>query len=100
MTKSVLGILVGALVQEGRASLDETGLFEPWRSSGDARADITLRQLLEMRSGLAFSEVYAPLEDATEMLYGSSSFSQFAMNKEIKFPPGSHWKYSSGTSNL
>ena len=100
MTKSVLGILVGALVQEGRASLDETGLFESWRSSGDVRADITLRQLLEMRSGLAFSEVYAPLEDATEMLYGASSFSQFAMNKELEFPPGSHWKYSSGTSNL
>ena len=34
------------------------------------------------------------------MLYGSSSFSQFAMNKELEFPPGSHWKYSSGTSNL
>ena len=34
------------------------------------------------------------------MLYGSSSFSHFAMNKELEFPPGSHWKYSSGTSNL
>ena len=22
------------------------------------------------------------------------------MNKELEFPPGSHWKYSSGTSNL
>ena len=53
-----------------------------------------------MRSGLVFSEVYAPLEDATDMLYGSSSFSQFAMNKELEYLPGSHWKYSSGTSNL
>jgi len=97
MTKTVLGILVGALVEQGKASLDESSLFPLWK---DARAGVTLRQLLEMRSGLAFSEVYGPLEDATDMLYGSYSFSDFAMDKELEHAPGTHWSYSSGTSNL
>ena len=72
------------MVQRGGRVSTKLG-FEPWRSSGDARADITLRQF-EMRSGRS-SLKCAPLEDATETLYGSSSFSQFAMNKEIT-PPG------------
>ena len=100
MTKSVLALLVGALVQEGRASLTEAALFENWRGADDLRRTISIQDLLEMKSGLAFSEVYGPLEDATDMLYGSFSFSDFAMNKELEHPPGEHWMYSSGTSNI
>lgn len=100
MTKTVLALLVGVLVEEGKLSLTEDDLFEAWRDPGDARRRIRIRDLLEMRSGLSFSEVYGPLEDATDMLYGSFSFSDFAMNKELDHPPGEHWMYSSGTSNI
>lgn len=100
MTKSVLGVLVGATVAQGRTSLNETGFIDKWKNDGDPRKEITVRDLLEMRSGLVFSEVYGPLKDATDMLYGSHSFSQFAADKPLEHRPGEHWKYSSGTSNI
>lgn len=99
MTKSFFGALVGAAVGEGRLRLEDRGLFEEWKD--DARADISLEDLLRMRSGLKFAEVYAnPLSDVVQMLYARGDAAGFALRAPLEHPPGSVFRYSSGTSNI
>ena len=101
ITKSVLSALVGILVGEKRLSLEDKALLPEWRSSNDRRAAITLEDLLRMRSGLAFSEIYSdPLADVTQMLYAHPDTAVFAANKPLACPPGTAWQYSSGTTNI
>lgn len=101
MAKSVLNALLGVLVQEGRLALDAPVPLAAWRDPGDPRGAITLRQLLQMQSGLAFSENYAnPLDDVVWMLFASADTAGFAAAKPLAAEPGSHWQYSSGTSNI
>jgi CubicO group peptidase (beta-lactamase class C family) len=101
MTKSVVGALIGILVGEGRLSLDATSLIPEWRGAGDTRAAITLEDLLRMRSGLAFSEVYSdPRADVTQMLYARADTAAFAATRPLAARPGTTWQYSSGTTNV
>ncbi|MBI5241434.1 MAG: serine hydrolase [Elusimicrobia bacterium] len=101
MTKCVMSALVGILVGEGRLSLKARALLPEWRGQDDPRADITLEDLLRMRGGLAFSEVYSdPLSDVTRMLFTLDDAAGFAAAKPLRAPPGSCWAYSSGTTNI
>ncbi|MBI5883695.1 MAG: serine hydrolase [Elusimicrobia bacterium] len=101
MTKSVLNALVGVLVGRGLLSLDRRNLLPEWSSPGDPRGRISLEDLLRMRSGLEFAEVYTdPLRDATQMLFASGSTADYAAAKPLCRKPGTAWQYSSGTSNI
>ncbi len=101
MTKSALGALVGTLVGDGRLALDAKALLPEWSAPGDARAGITLEDLLRMRSGLRFSEVYSdPLSDVTRMLFDGPDAAGFAASRPAAHPPGTHWQYASGTTNI
>jgi len=101
MTKAVIGALVGVLVREGRLSLTDKRLLPEWCSAGDPRAEISLEDLLRMRSGLEFAEVYSdPLSDVNQMLWNSRDAGAFAAAKPLAHPPGTHWTYSSGTTNI
>jgi CubicO group peptidase (beta-lactamase class C family) len=100
MTKSVLGALIGVLVGEGRLSLQEKALLPQWKAP-DPRADITLEDLLRMRSGLTFSEEYSDLSsDVIEMLFNRSDCAAYAASQPLGSPPGTVWTYSSGTTNI
>jgi CubicO group peptidase (beta-lactamase class C family) len=100
MSKSVTNTLVGLLVREGRLDIHAPAPVAEWSLPGDPRRQITLDQLLRMSSGLAFEEVYAPLTDATDMLYGSYNFAAFAAAKGMESEPDGSWYYSSGTANI
>jgi CubicO group peptidase (beta-lactamase class C family) len=100
MTKSVLGALIGVLVGEGRLCLDECALLPEWHAP-DPRALITVEDLLRMRSGLQFSEVYDDFSsDVVEMLFHRADTAGYAASRPLSFPPGSTWSYSSGTTNI
>jgi len=100
MTKSVLGTLIGVLVGEGRLSLHDRALWSQWRDP-DPRAAITLEDLLRMRSGLHFSEVYSDLSsDVIEMLFNRSDTAAYAASRPLSSRPGTVWSYSSGTTNI
>lgn len=60
MSKTVTGVMVGQLVADGRLRLNETAPVPAWQRSGDPRGEITLRQLLQMRSGLRHTEAGVP----------------------------------------
>lgn len=102
MAKSVTHALVGLLVAEGRIDLDAPAPVPGW--SGDDRAGITLQQLLEMRSGLAWREDYtdAGASDVIEMLFGEgrADTAAFAADRPLQAPPGTEFVYSSGTTNI
>jgi len=101
MTKSVTGVLIGVLVRAGKLSPEQKGLLPQWSAPGDARGEITLDQLLRMTSGLRFSENYGdPDADVAQMLFVRADGAAFAIDKPLEFPPGAHWRYSSGTSNI
>lgn len=101
MAKSVTSALVGILVGEGKLALSSRALLSEWTAPGDPRADITLEDLLRMRSGLKFSEKYSDLlSDVTQMLFARPDAAAFAAAKSLLYAPGTHWSYASATTNI
>jgi CubicO group peptidase (beta-lactamase class C family) len=100
MSKTVTNALVGILVKQKRLDIMQPAPVPAWQQAGDDRKNITLDQLLRMSSGLKFEEVYAPLYDATYMLYGSYDFGAYAAAKPLETKPDAKWYYSSGTANI
>jgi len=100
MTKSVLGALIGVLVGEGRLAAGDRGLLSEWRAP-DPRAAITVEDLLRMRSGLRFSEIYEDLSsDVIEMLFNRADTAGYAASRPLDAPPATKWSYSSGSTNI
>jgi CubicO group peptidase (beta-lactamase class C family) len=102
--KSVMHALVGLLVSDGRLVLDAPAAVPEWQGASDARARITVQQLLEMRSGLRFVEDYvdAGISDCIEMLFGTGhkDVAHYAADLPLEHSPGTFWNYSSGTTNI
>ncbi len=97
MAKSVTNLLTGRLVQEGIVGLDDAGLRPEWT---DARADITVDDLLRMTSGLAWDETYDLGTPITQMLYTETDMAGFVAGRDGEHAPGSFQQYSSGSTNL
>jgi CubicO group peptidase (beta-lactamase class C family) len=106
MAKSMVHACVGMAVGDGLLDVDAPAPVPAWSAPGDPRAAITLGQLLDMRDGLAFAEVYdptaSPASDVVEMLFGSGKHdvAAYAMSRPAAHRPGTVFNYSSGTSNI
>lgn len=102
MSKSVTGVLIGLLVSDGRLRLDETAPVPAWQRSGDPRGEITLRQLLQMRSGLRHVETEDPpyKADTVRMLFldGRDDMAAYAEAQPLEAEPGRRFEYSSATT--
>ena len=98
MAKSITSGVLGVLEQQGKIKIDQSNLFEEWKN--DDRKNITIRNLLNMNSGLEWEEDYTKICDATEMLFIDSDMSLRQKNKQLVGKPNESWNYSSGTSNL
>lgn len=105
VSKSVSNALVGAAVQQGRIDVNDAAAdtFAPLKRG--QHADIRITDLLRMSSGLAWSETYetSPLfSSVLAMLYsrGPNDMAGFAASFPLAHPPGTHWSYSSGDTNL
>ncbi|MEG9328396.1 serine hydrolase [Salinimicrobium catena] len=98
MTKSITSAVLGILHRQGTVSLEQDHLFEEWNE--DERSAITLNNLLQMNSGLAWEEDYTKISDVTKMLFLSEDMSEVQLQKSMVGEPGSAWNYSSGTTNL
>ncbi len=101
MTKSVVNLLIGVLVRDGKLSVMQTAPVSAWQKDvGDPRGAITVDQLLRMSSGLEFNEEYSVFGDVTRMLSVEPDAAGFAASKPLEAEPGELWSYSSGTSNI
>lgn len=102
MAKTITGVMIGQLVSDGRLRLDESVPIPAWQRPGDPRGEITLRQLLQMRSGLRHVEAEGPayLTDTARMLFldGRDDMAAYAEAQPLEAEPGRHWKYSSATT--
>lgn len=101
VTKSVLSLLVGIAVQTGDlGGLDDTLgdlLPERFTSSSDARKRaITVRDLLCMRSGLAWEEYGSSTVEMTS----SRDWVRYVLDRELKSDPGERYNYSTGDAQL
>lgn len=103
MAKSVVSVLLGVAIDEGRiAGVDEpVTRFLPELRGNDPRFDrITLRHLLSMRSGIAFEEGYlSPISEAATFYVGRDLKAQVARLR-IEGEPNQAHAYKSGDTQL
>lgn len=102
MAKTVTGVLIGMLVADGLISLDAPAPVDQWQRPGDPRAEITLRHLLQMRSGLRHVEAGDPPYESSEVrmlfLDGRDDMARWAREQPLADEPGAKFVYSSNTS--
>ena len=102
MAKTVTAAMIGMLVADGRLRLDEPAPVPAWQRPGDPRGEITLRQLLQMRSGLQHTESGDPIYESGEVrmlfLDGRDDMARYAESQPLEAEPGRNWEYSTATS--
>ncbi|MBX7501192.1 beta-lactamase family protein [Qipengyuania sp. YG27] len=102
MAKTVTAVLIGMLVADGQLRLDAPAPVPRWQRTGDPRAEITLRHLLQMRSGLDHTEAGDPPWESSEVrmlfLDGRDDMADFATAQPLEAEPGTKFEYSSNTT--
>ena len=102
MAKTVTAVMIGMLVADGQLRLDAPAPVPRWQRAGDPRAEITLRQLLQMRSGLEHTEAGDPPYESSEVrmlfLDGRDDMADYATAQPLEAEPGSRFEYSSNTT--
>jgi CubicO group peptidase (beta-lactamase class C family) len=104
MAKSILHMIVGTLVDEGRLNPDQLAPVPEWSDEADPRHQIRVRDLLAMRDGLDYIEEYqiGQTSHVLEMLYGEGKddMAAFTAALPLAHEPGTFYSYSSGTTNI
>ena len=105
VTKSVTSTLVGMALGDGL--LDSTDRrvvdFFPDRTIAnldDAKKAITVQQLLDMTSGLAWQEGLTGAIDSPIAMARSPDWQQFVLDQPMVTAPGTRFYYNSGNSHL
>lgn len=98
MAKSFINAMVGILVKQEKLNIYKPVGFDEWKQ--DERSKITLNDLMQMQSGLKWNEDYGNRSDVTLMLHCESDMGHFALNRPLAYPCGTHWYYSSGSTNI
>ena len=104
MSKTVIGVLMGMMIADGRLRLDDSPPIPNWRRAGDPRGEITLRQLLQMRSGLRHEEKADPVYTSPEVrmmfLDGRDDMAEWAEAQPLESEPGRVFDYSTPTGMI
>ncbi len=103
MAKSVTQCLTGILVREGHLTLDAPAPVPDWQRAGDPRAQLTLRHILNMTTGLDNADGGDDGDSfAAQLLFGerAKDSAAFATRVDLAHEPGTHWDYSTGTSQI
>ena len=101
MTKTLNGLMLGHLIDQGRLDLKAPAPVPAWQQPGDPRAVITLEQLVWMSSGLGGDESASnPLSDLVKMIFASDDIILYSNDIPSSKPPGTKFRYSTITSNI
>lgn len=102
MAKTVTAVIVGMLIADGSLTLDQPAPIPDWQRLGDPRGGITIRHLLQMRSGLRHAERADPAyeAEALRMLFldGRDDMAAYAEAQPLDNEPGERFVYSTATS--
>lgn len=98
MGKSFTNALIGIMQGDGKLDINAPLPIPEWQNDG--RKAITLRDLMQMQSGLQWNENYGNRSDVNVMLHCEKDMGLFAQSKPLEYEPGTHWYYSSGSTNI
>ena len=101
MTKSVVALLVGCAIDDGliRSVEDPVTDYLP-ELRGRGFEDVTLRHLLQMTSGLAYTESDNPFGLHSRLYYCERCLERAVLDFELAEPPGTRFRYKSGDNLL
>ncbi|KQM22020.1 serine hydrolase domain-containing protein [Novosphingobium sp. Leaf2] len=103
----VTTLMIGQLVSDGRLRLNESAPVPEWQRPGDPRGVITLKHLLQMRSGLRHVEAarmgvgkLTSESDRTRMLFldGRDDMAAYAEAQPLEAPAGKLFEHSSASA--
>ena len=98
MGKSFTNALTGIMAGDGLVEIDAPLGIPEWQ--GDGRSAITLKDLMQMQSGLQWNEDYGNRSDVNLMLHRETDMGLYAIQKPLEHEPGTFWYYSSGSTNI
>jgi CubicO group peptidase (beta-lactamase class C family) len=100
MGKSLSATLLGRLIQQGVYRLDQKAPIPEWQDGNDPRAAITIRNLLNMSSGLRLRAPYDPeftpdgrYPDHWYLYTGATNSFHYAATRPLQWPPGKVGRY-------
>ena len=98
MGKSIMGTLIGRLIQLGALRLEDPAPVPEWRKSpGDPRAAIRVMDLMRMSSGLRFSrgspDDLPGYHDHDLVYTGAIDAYDFSATRPTQYPPNTRGKY-------
>ena len=102
MSKSFTSTVVGLLAQQGKLALDSPAPVAEWSDPSDPRHAITLRNILNMSSGLQWNEIYSdiPGSDVMQMILREPDQAGYVIAKPLANKPGTVWNYSTGDTAI
>ena len=101
MAKTIVSLLLGVALDEGKIeSLEEPVAKYIDRFKYNARAELTIKQVLTMSAGFDWEESgINPLSETAEAYYGSN-LERLVTTQQIIEPPGKVFHYQSGNTQL
>jgi CubicO group peptidase (beta-lactamase class C family) len=102
VAKSVTSMLVGAAIQDGYIeSLDEKVIDYLPRLQGSPYDQSSIRNILQMASGVAWNEAYADRQaDINQVEWETLQLYQYLNRLKREHPPGQTFNYNTAETNL
>jgi CubicO group peptidase (beta-lactamase class C family) len=108
VTKSIVGLLYGIALAEGKVPPPEAPLFQSFPDYADlgadpARARLTLHHVLSMSMGTDWDETTVPYTNPANSeiaMEFSPDLYRYILERKVVMEPGKHWTYSGGATAL
>tara|TARA_B100000795_G_C22778360_1_gene431088 strand:+ start:592 stop:1746 length:1155 start_codon:yes stop_codon:yes gene_type:complete len=104
MAKSVVAMLIGVAIQDGYIeSIDQkiTDFIPEYDRPGDHfNAEVTIKHLLTMSSGMDWNEDYYNPFGVTAEAYFTKNLNDLMLSIDFTEKPGEKWHYQSGSTQL
>ena len=98
--KSITSLLAGIAIDKKLIAIDESiHHFFPELKNQD-KGNITVRNLLEMKSGLDCEEFYGIGPNCEDEMWEAGDWIDFCLNVDVKSTPGLNWSYNSNDPML
>ena len=91
VAKSLTATIIGAARRKGMIDIDYPAVIEAWNSGADPRRTITLRNLLQMASGLDSGENGSRTD---KVYFGGARVMDQAARNSLEVKPGTRFKYA------
>ena len=93
--KSIISLLAGIAVDQGLFTVGQKAstYLNEWKD--DSRADIKIKDLLEMRSGIACEEFFDEGPNCESEMWDADNWLTYNLSVPARHAPGTKWEYSS-----